>query len=254
MHSNRYTIIFALLVCVTCSVILALTAGGLKPAIRKNEEFDVHRNILKALNLPEDGRSLTPDETETLYAERITEYRVTPEGSVVAASEALPEPGGTREGKPEQQPGDATSFPLFVRKDGSAIGGYCIPVTGKGLWSTIYGYLAIEADGETVKGIRFYKHGETPGLGGEIEAAWFTDNFVGKKIFGAAGELKSITIVKGAVPADEPESSRIHKVDGISGATMTGKAVTVFLKTELQKYEAFFSAVRRGESPLAGEI
>lgn len=249
MHSNRYTIMFALLVCVTCSVILALTAGGLKPAIQRNEEFDVHRNILKALNLPEDGRSLTPDETETLYLERITEYRVTRAGTVVTVS-------GTVTGEEsdlEREAEDTGSFPLFVRKDGNAVSAYCIPVSGKGLWSTVYGYLAIEADGETVRGIRFYKHGETPGLGGEIETDWFAANFIGKKIFDAAGELKSITIVKGAVPADEPESSRIHKVDGISGATMTGKAVTVFLKTDLQKYEAFFRAVRRGESPLVAE-
>ena len=249
MHSNRYTIMFALLVCVTCSVILALTAGGLKPAIERNEEFDVHRNILKALNLPEDGRSLTPDETETLYAERITEYRLTRAGTVVTVSGTVT--GEEPDLEPEAE--ETETFPLFVRKDGHTIGGYSIPVSGKGLWSTVYGYLAIEADGETVRGIRFYKHGETPGLGGEIEADWFAANFIGKKIFNAAGELKSITIVKGTVPADEPESSRIHKVDGISGATMTGKAVTVFLKADLQKYEAFFRAVRRGESPLVAE-
>jgi Na+-transporting NADH:ubiquinone oxidoreductase subunit C len=113
----------------------------------------------------------------------------------------------------------------------------------------LYGYLALQSDGETVMGITFYKHGETPGLGGEVEAAWFTDNFKGKKIFDGSGNLTSITIWKGAVPNDMPEQKRVHVVDGISGATMTGSSVNIFLKDDLKRYESFLQAVRRGEKP-----
>ena len=235
MHSNRYTIVFSLLVCVTCSVILALAAGGLKSKIRKNEEFDVHRNILKALNLPEPGVELTVDELEKLYAERINEYVVDGDGkmSTVPVSKE-----------------DSSLLPVFTRMDGEKVAGYCIPISGKGLWSTLYGYLAVEADGETVMGITFYKHGETPGLGGEVAARGFTDNFIGKKIFDENGELTSITVSKGPVSMDLPEKSRLHRVDGISGATMTGNGVTVFLKRDLERYETFFQAIRRGESPV----
>lgn len=242
MHSNRYTIVFSLLVCVTCSVILALTAGGLKPMIRKNEEFDVHRNILKALNLPEDGNETTVDDLETLYTDRIREIRVNEAGKVM--NELPPD----SDGEP------VTALPVFVRMDGNTATGYCIPVSGKGLWSTIYGYLAIQADGETVMGITFYRHGETPGLGGEVESAWFTRNFIGKKIFDDKGVLRSITIAKGPVSDDVPQENRRYMVDGISGATMTGKGVDVFLRRDLERYESFLRSIQRGESPVVGGV
>ncbi|HPQ42509.1 MAG TPA: FMN-binding protein, partial [bacterium] len=188
MHSNAYTIGFALAVCVTCSVILALTAGGLKPMIEKNERFDIHRNILKALELYSADSGMSPDAVESLYDERIEGFVVAQSGTIV--------PGKT--------PADIESdngqsyLPVFARMDHGTVTGYCIPISGMGLWSTLYGYLALQADGETVMGITFYKHGETPGLGGEIEAEWFTSNFVGKKIFDDEGNLTSITVAKGA--------------------------------------------------------
>ena len=116
-----------------------------------------------------------------------------------------------------------------------------MPVSGKGLWSTIYGYLALQTDLSTISGITFYKHGETPGLGGEIEKEWFTNNFKGKKIRDDNGVLTSVKVVKGKVIAGNPKE--IHEVDGISGATLTGRGVANFLKVELKKYEPFFAKI-----------
>ncbi|MBT6865923.1 MAG: NADH:ubiquinone reductase (Na(+)-transporting) subunit C, partial [Candidatus Marinimicrobia bacterium] len=116
------------------------------------------------------------------------------------------------------------------------------PIAGKGLWSTLYGYFAVEPDGRTVKGITFYKHGETPGLGGEIEKDWFQKNFIGKQFVNEKNELLGIQIIKGKVQSDDKEA--YHKVDGISGATMTGKGLEYFLKDDLSKYEPFFKQIR----------
>ena len=119
--------------------------------------------------------------------------------------------------------------------------GYAIPISGKGLWSTLYGFFAIEPDGITAKGITFYAHKETPGLGGEVDKAWFQNNFIGKKFINDQGELIGIKVVKGkADPASD------YEVDGISGATITSKGLESFLADDLKKYESFLKNVRQG--------
>ena len=94
-------------------------------------------------------------------------------------------------------------------------------------------------DLNTVIGITFYKHGETPGLGGEVEKKWFQNNFVGKKIFNQTGELVSVKVVKGKVNDVYFGEALNHGVDGISGATITSRGVSYFLKRDLLKYEQY---------------
>lgn len=106
----------------------------------------------------------------------------------------------------------------------------------------MFGYIALEPDTDTVLGIQFYKHGETPGLGGEVEKAWFTNNFVGKKIRSNDDKVIGIEVLKGKVDSSNPYS--MHQVDGISGATVTGKGVGSFLKEDLGRYESYFNKVR----------
>ena len=127
----------------------------------------------------------------------------------------------------------------LVYKSNNAI---IIPISGKGLWSTLYGYFALDLDLETVKGITFYKHGETPGLGAEVEKSWFQNNFIGKRFVDDEGNLVGIRIVKGKA---DPNSQ--YEVDGISGATITSKGLESFLVDDLKKYEPFFQKIRSGE-------
>ena len=94
-------------------------------------------------------------------------------------------------------------------------------------------------------GITFYKHGETPGLGGEIDKDWFTSNFVGKQIFNPSGKLVSIQIVKGTV--DESRAEAYHQVDGISGATLTTKGMNIFIEQDLKNYLPFFKLTHQTE-------
>ncbi|MFC1513363.1 NADH:ubiquinone reductase (Na(+)-transporting) subunit C, partial [Thermodesulfobacteriota bacterium] len=98
-----------------------------------------------------------------------------------------------------------------------------LPVRGKGLWSTMYGYVALSRDLNTINGVTFYQHGETPGLGGEIENANWQGAWRGKKIYTPAGQA-AFQVVKGKV--QDGTAMADYQVDGISGATLTMKGVS----------------------------
>ena len=163
------------------------------------------------------------------------------EGKVIPGSSA---DGVDLEEELENPDPAAWRLPVFVVTEGGKASVYAIPVYGQGLWSTLYGYLALEDDLDTVKGITFYKHGETAGLGAEIEQAWFQDNFVGKRIFDGSA-LRSIQVVKGKV-ADVFSNAADHTyaVDGISGASITGRGVTNLLQEKLAIYAPYITRVR----------
>jgi len=222
MRSTGYTFAFAAAVCIACSLVVSSAATLLRDRQAANVRMDIQKNILSSVGLL-DGVEITADNVERLYGSRIEAKRIDSKGMIVEGGEGLP---------------------LYLRKDGETVEAYAIPISGKGLWSTIYGYMALEPDGATVKGVTFYKHGETPGLGGEIEKAWFLDNFPGKKIVDGKGKLASISIAKGKAAENAPAGMLDHYVDGVSGATLTGKGVTAFIRADLERYDAFFSKVR----------
>jgi len=118
-----------------------------------------------------------------------------------------------------------------------------LPVSGKGLWSTLYGYLALEGDANTVRGITFYKHGETPGLGGECENPEWTAKWVGKTILDDKGELVSIKVKKGAIDATIA-NEKAHMVDGLSGSTITSNGITNFVKSDLTAFSGYLGNLR----------
>lgn len=235
-RNNNYTIVFALVICVLCSTVISLTAVGLKSQKELNVELDRKKKILNAVGLSERVSSMkSSSDVLDLYNTSIKEVVVDGNGELVA--------GKTPDKLTEAE--HDTLFPVFLNVKNQKVDAIAIPVEGKGLWSTLYGYLAIENDLNTVRGITFYKHGETPGLGGEIEKPWFQNNFVGKKIFGDNGELKSVSVVKGhVVDVISNERERSHYVDGISGATLTSRGVTKLLKNWLGIYEPFFKKAK----------
>ncbi len=231
MHTNAYTFRFAAIVTIICSILLAGAATILKPRQSDNIKLDKKTNILASVNIrPEAGQKFSRDEVFDLYEKNISEVVLNMDGEIVTDLKA-------EDLDPKKQP---QLMPLYIKmRDGQA-DAVVIPVSGKGLWSTIYGYLALDTAYTTVIGITFYSHGETPGLGGEIEKAWFTSNFSGKKIRNEKGELVSIEIVKGKVAEKVTPEEAYHYVDGISGATLTGRGVNNFLLKNLRKYEPYF--------------
>jgi Na+-transporting NADH:ubiquinone oxidoreductase subunit C len=203
---------------------LSFAAASLKDKQDFNIEIDIQKNILSSLNIPADKSvKLSQNDIQKLYDEEITTLNIDENG----------------------MKSDDGALRVYIATDGVQPTGYSIPISGKGLWSTIYGYIALEPDGKTVKGITFYQHGETPGLGGELEKEWFTSNYKGKQIYNEAGELVSIEIVKGQVNSNNINA--IHQVDGISGSTLTGRGMNKFIAHDLNIYKPFLDRVKAGE-------
>jgi Na+-transporting NADH:ubiquinone oxidoreductase subunit C len=232
LKDNMKSIIFALVMCVVCSVLLSGAASLLKSRQAENIELDIKKNILKALAISGDFSSMEKDALRKLYTQNVKEIVVSEDGTVQDGM--IPS---------DIKDGDVSKLPVYQKLSGSTVSAYAIPIEGKGLWSTIRGYLALESDLNTVLGVTFYDQTETAGLGAEIAQGWFQDRWVGKKILSADGSLKSITIAKGTVNPASPDAS--HMVDGISGATMTGTGINNFVKSDLIKYQSYFSKARK---------
>lgn len=242
-HSKPYSIGFILIITALFGLLLALAASALSERQQFNEEVNVKRNILMAVGVLDRDREMELDEIDAMYQESVQSFAVDPEGTIVEGVS-----GESLDLEVVLQNPDTSQhrYPVFVATDAGGSTVYAIPVFGKGLWSTLYGYLALEADLETVRGMTFYAHGETPGLGAEIEQAWFQDNFVGKKIYDT-GELRTIRVVKGTVENRiQDPGDRDYYVDGISGATITGRGVSNLLETKVALYEPFFRRIRAG--------
>lgn len=233
---DTHTLLFAAAVCVGCSLLLASAAAGLRGRQERMAEVDRKRNVLKAFKADAAdarGRPLPADAVERLFAERVERVYID-----AASGRLLPPDTAVTDEQLERR----AVLPLYRWTEGGRVTRYAFPISGKGLWSTIYGYLALESDLATIAGITFYRHGETPGLGGEIEQPWFQRQFEGKKVYGA-GRLLPFEIVKGTVAARYPDGNE-HAVDGISGASLTGKGVTRFLNEDLARYETYFRRIR----------
>ena len=182
------TLFVAIGVSLICSILVASAAVMLKPRQLKNEEEYRQRIILDVAGLYEPGADIA-----TLYA------AIEPRTVDLASGEQAP---------------------VYLVMDGGEIEQVILPVEGAGLWATMYGFLAVESDGQTARGLRFYDHGETPGLGDQVDKPAWREQWQGKKLFGPDGKPK-ITIVKGYAPDDSD-----FEIDGLAGATLTARGVS----------------------------
>ena len=220
----------ALGLCLVCSVVVSTAAVVLKPAQQANKTLDLKRNILMAAGLLDPALSVEEqfEQVETRVVS-LDEGRFV-EGVDPASfdqREAAKDPAQSR-----AIPGDADPAKLVRREDQALVylvrdqqGGLdkiILPIRGYGLWGTLYGYLALDSDLETVAGIGFYQHKETPGLGGEVENPRWKAQWAGVSLFGDDGS-PAVALVKGKAP--EGSSARGHQVDALSGATMTSRGV-----------------------------
>ena len=232
MHSNSYTIIFTSVVTIILGGFISVAAGTLKEIQDLNVENDSKKNILSSLGYkPISEESWSSNDITKIFEDNIDAYVLNTEGNRLDID---PSNINTET--------DKENFPIYVDKKNGIVNGYAIPISGKGLWSTLYGYFAVEPDGITAKGITFYAHKETPGLGGEVDKPWFQNNFIGKRFVDEEGNLVGVKVMKGKANPESP-----YEVDGISGATITSKGLESFLINDLEKYEPFFRKVRNGE-------
>lgn len=235
--SNSYVLGFAVCVCVAMSAALALTANALKPAQEAAAEFDRQKNVMLAAGLVRDGDPRSRAELEKLYEQRVREVVIDVATGKAAAGVTPKDVAAMREAERRRYRVVATT-----KDEQGALESYVLPISGKGLWSTLYGYLALERDANTVRGITFYKHGETPGLGGEVENPEWTALWRGKRILDDKGDLRSITVKKGKVdPADPVQQT--HFVDGLSGATITSNGVTSFVRSDLEALRPYLAQI-----------
>ena len=220
MSNNSKSIIFSAVLCIVCSLLLTAAATGLKPYQQKNVALDMQKNILKSVGLIQENVLYSPEQIGQLYKDSIKKLWTDQNGGII-----------------DESARSASSLPVYVYSKNNTIESYIIPIETRGLWGMIYGYMAVDTDGSTIKGFTVYKHSETPGLGGEIEKLWFQKNFEGKKIVDQGGNFVSISVAKGAVKDMSSKEKQTHYVDGISGATLTGKFLSAGLKDILTQYE-----------------
>jgi len=230
MSNYIKSILFAAVLSLVCGSLLTLASTGLKEYQLKNIELDKHKNILKSVGLMDGQDAVSQDTVGQLYSENIRQIWIDVDGKIV----------------PEQRKGK-NDLPVYLFSQQGKIQTYIIPIHSRGLWGKISGYMAIKNDGATISGFTVYSHQETPGLGGEIEKKWFQNNFKGKKILDDQNNFVSIAIVKGSVKERIPENRRKNFVDGISGASMTGKFLSAGLKQTLSEYEPFSERFRKNE-------
>lgn len=228
------TLIVAVSLSLVCSVLVAGTAVLLKPKQLKNEADYRQRIILDVAGLtsPDTGSDEAFGRIEVRMVELSTGQFVdspSPEGfdATTAAGDAdlgiaIPaefDIAGIRR--------RARFAPVYLLRDGDAIEQIILPIYGAGLWSTMYGYLALENDANTVRGLRFYSHAETPGLGDQIDKPVWRAQWRGKKLFGEDGAPR-IEVIRGTVADAVPGVAYVgnYQVDGLAGATLTGRGVT----------------------------
>ena len=164
MRSSTYTVVFVSTVAIICSLLLSTAATLLRDRQDRNEALSKKQNILKALGVNEkmDGPSI-----DIFFAEYVELFAIDLEGNIDAEVDATQLDMEVEDKKAEAS---ARRYPIYrCAIDNETT--YCVPIIGRGLWSKLYGYLSLESDLNTVKGITFYKHGETPGLGAEIAAS-----------------------------------------------------------------------------------
>jgi len=224
------TITVTVLLCVVCSVIVSAAAVLLKPMQVANIDQDRKSNILKAAGIADANKSV-----DELFAQITTKYVDLETGKftteVPAKYDAKKAAKDPVLGKALTKDADIASIkyqakvmPVYMVETDGKLEKVILPVHGYGLWSTLYGFLALEGDLNTVVGFGFYSHAETPGLGGEVDNPNWKALWPGKVVYPEGSMEPALGLVKGAVDASNPNAK--HQVDGLAGATLTANGVT----------------------------
>jgi Na+-transporting NADH:ubiquinone oxidoreductase subunit C len=264
--SLEKTVAIAVALCLVCSVLVSFGAVALKPFQVYNKNLDMKKNILEVAGLME-----AETDVDAAFAERIEAKIVNLEtGDYVENVNA----DDYDQRKATKDPAQSVAIPkekdiahirakaklakVFLVKEGGQIKSIILPVSGYGLWSTLYGFLSLDADGQTVQSINFYDQAETPGLGGEVVNPKWRALWKGKKVYAETdqpamdkGTIEeadigdpALALIKGTVENEKPGSQ--HQVDGLAGATITSTGVTNLVRYWMGKegFARYLSKVR----------
>lgn len=264
--SLEKTFAIALSLCLVCAVFVAMAAVALKPLQVMNKEMDMKKNILDVAGLLEQGSDI-----DAAFAEKIEAKIVDLEsGEYIDSVNAA----DYDQRKAAKDPAQNVAIPkdkdiahirikakyakVFLVKEKGTIKSIILPINGYGLWSTLYGFLSLDADGQTVQSINFYDQAETPGLGGEVVNPNWRALWKGKKVYAETDQPSldkgliteadvgepALTLIKGVVDNSKPGSQ--YQVDGLAGATLTSTGVSNLVRYWMGKegFAPYLSKVR----------
>lgn len=264
--SLEKTIAIALSLCFVCAILVSFSAVALKPLQIYNKDLDMKKNILDVAGLLEEGQDI-----DQAFADKIEAKLVNLEtGDYVDNMDA----NAYDQRKAAKDPAQSTAIPkekdiahirakakiakIYLVKDKGTIKSIILPVSGYGLWSTLYGFLSLDPDGQTVQSINFYDQAETPGLGGEVVNPNWRALWKGKKVYAVTDQPSmekgliaeadigepALSLIKGVVDTSKPGSE--HQVDGLAGATLTSTGVTNLVRYWMSSegFSKYLSKVR----------
>ncbi|TQV81348.1 Na(+)-translocating NADH-quinone reductase subunit C [Exilibacterium tricleocarpae] len=249
--SIKKTMLVAVSLCFVCSVVVSTAAVLLRPAQVANKAQDFKRNILQAAGMRDESVAV-----EEQFAEITTRVVDLSTGRFTDAVDpdkydqrkAAKDPALSERLNPDDDIAKISRLEkyaeVYLVEGDQGLEKIILPIRGYGLWSTLYGFLALDSDLNTVVGLGFYEHGETPGLGGEVDNPNWKASWPGKQVYGDDGGV-AIEVVKGKADPDAR-----YEVDGLSGATLTARGVHNLVQFWLGEngFAEFLDNLKRGEA------
>ena len=254
-QTAKYTITVTLIMCLVASILVAGSAVLLRPYQAANKALDFKRNVLTIAGIYDPKKSV--EEQFAQIEVKLVDLETGRFSDAVADLDKFDQTASAK--KPDlsaklSAEDDIAKIirrekyaKVFLVKEGDALAKIILPVRGYGLWSTMYGFVALDKDLNTILGFGFYDQKETPGLGGEVDNPKWKQLWIGKKIYSEAGEV-SVSVVKGHVDEATPDAE--HKVDGLSGATLTSNGVSSLMKFWMgdKGFKPFLTNLKNGEA------
>lgn len=243
--SIKNTFVVSLVLCIVCSLLVSTAAVALKDVQGKNKLLDRQRNIIEAAGLAEDAGRLDANQITAMFTDGTIEPKVVDlqTGDYVEDKSIANESFDERKAAKDEKwnaPIRTVKFGIGIEKREKFTWVYLVkdkqgkleqvvlPIYGKGLWSTMYGFVALKSDLKTINGLTYYEHGETPGLGGEVENPKWKKQWHGKQIW--RGEPDDATLAAGVARGSPTSENAPYMVDGLSGASITSRGVDNMIK------------------------
>jgi len=246
------TVMVALVLCVVCSVIVSAAAVGLRDKQVANAINEKKMNILAAAGIEMvdgDLEAAFATITPKLVDMRTGQFSTDHDAATYDMRKAAKDPAQARALTGDQDIASIRKQSLYstvyLVEGEQGIERIILPIHGYGLWSTLYGFIALEGDLNTVVGLGFYEHAETPGLGGEVDNPKWKALWPGKKVYAEGSDVPALGLIKGNAPAGD-----LHKIDGLAGATLTSNGVTNLVKFWLGEngFATFLTKLKAGEA------
>jgi Na+-transporting NADH:ubiquinone oxidoreductase subunit C len=226
-QSNLYIVIYAAILTVVCGGLLAIASEGLKEKQQENIALEQKANILATVMELKEGDNITD-----IYGKRVKAFVIDYSGNI---KEGMKAEDVVVAAEYKKAPQDRLLPVYEFAGESGQVESAVMPVFGYGLWNNIWGFISLESDFNTVKGVKFSHAQETPGLGARIDSEEIQVRYKGKTIF-EGDKLASIVMMKGE---GLDYSSQQHKVDGMSGATLTAKGVNNMLQDYFTCYQNY---------------